>query len=144
MIKPDIQPTFVIVDDDDVDREVIRRALRKCGSTNPIVEAGDGAEALDILKGGAFAAPVQKPFVVILDLNMPRMNGFEFLDKIRRDPDIKNTPTFVLSTSNAAADKEKAYRRCISGYIVKSHENKSLAAAMAMLDQFQRVIAHPA
>lgn len=135
---------FLVVDDDSVDREVVRRGLRKAGSTCLVVEAEDGAEALEILRGTSTEAPLEKPYVVILDLNMPRMNGFEFLDRMRRDPDLQYTPTFVLTTSSAKTDKERAYRKCIAGYIVKSHQNQALVAAMAMIDRYTDVIEQPA
>lgn len=134
---------YVVIDDDDIDREVIRRALRKNGSTNPIIEAENGAVALSILQGTADKAPLEKPYLLILDLNMPRMNGFEFLDRLRDDPNLRYTPIFVLSTSGAESDKKNAHKRCISGYILKSSDNQDLTNAVAMLDQYQRIVELP-
>ena len=134
---------FVVIDDDEIDREVIRRALRKIGSSTQIVEAENGVEALRLLRGSANHAPLEKPYVLILDLNMPLMNGFEFLDELRRDSNLKYTPIFVLSTSNEAIDKVKAHRRCISGYIVKSSKHENFQEAMTMLDRYQRVTELP-
>lgn len=134
---------FVVIDDDEIDREVIRRALRKIGSESQIVEAENGIDALQLLRGTPDQAPLAKPYVIILDLNMPQMNGFEFLDELRRDSDLKYTSIFVLSTSNAASDKEQAHSRCISGYIVKSQQNEGFLDAMSMLDQYQQVTELP-
>ncbi len=135
--------TFVVVDDDDIDREVIRRALLKTGSSNPVVEAEDGLEALTLLRGTAEIPPLAKPYMVILDLNMPQMDGFQFLEVIRRDPELRYTPVFVLSTSDDAQDKIKARQQCVSGYIVKSRSNQGLVDAMSMLDQYQQVVEVP-
>lgn len=132
-------PDFVLIDDDAVDREVIRRALRELGAENSIIEAEDGEEALQKLER-ALEKGVDKPRVVILDLNMPRMNGFEFLERIRADERFRRLPVFVLTTSNSRTDKEKAYDRSISGYIVKS---RGILDAIKMIDQYQKVIEFP-
>jgi len=132
-------PDFMLVDDDAVDREVIRRALRQLGAENTIVEAEDGEEALQKLEA-ALEDESDKAHVVILDLNMPRMNGFEFLDRIRADERFRRLPVFVLTTSKSRIDKEKAYNRSISGYIVKS---RGILDAVKMIDQYQKVIEFP-
>jgi len=134
---------FVVVDDDEIDREVIRRALRKIGSKTEVVEAENGVEALLLLRGSANSAPLPKPYIVILDLNMLMMNGFEFLDEMRRDSALKYTPIFVLSTSNSMVDKERAHRKCISGYIVKSNKQENFLQAMTMLENYQQVTELP-
>jgi len=137
------QMKFVVIDDDEVDREVVRRALRKIGSDTPVIEAENGIEALQLLRGTADNAPLAKPYVIILDLNMPQMNGFEFLDELRSDRSLKYTPIFILSTSDATIDKEQAYRRRISGYIAKSQKNEDFLDAMTMLDRYHRVTELP-
>lgn len=137
------QMKLVVIDDDEVDREVVRRALRKIGSDTPMIEAENGIEALQLLRGTADNAPLAKPYVIILDLNMPQMNGFEFLDELRSDSSLRYTPIFILSTSDATIDKEQAYRRCISGYIVKSQRNDGFLEAMTMLDRYHRVTELP-
>ncbi len=135
--------TFVVVDDDEIDREVIRRALLKTGNNSPVIEAEDGLEALKLLQGTEERPPLAKPYVVILDLNMPQMNGFQFLEVVRKDPELRYTPIFVLSTSDDTQDKLKAYQRCVSGYIVKSRSNQALVDAMDMLEQYQQVVEVP-
>jgi len=132
-------PDFVLVDDDAVDREVIRRALRQLGADNAIIEAEDGEEALQKLED-ALQQESDRAHVVILDLNMPRMNGFEFLERIRADERFRRLPVFVLTTSKSRIDKEKAYDRSISGYIVKS---RGILDAIRMIDQYQKVIEFP-
>jgi len=132
-------PDFVLVDDDAVDREVIRRALRQLGADNAIIEAEDGEEALQKLED-ALEQESNRAYVVILDLNMPRMNGFEFLERIRADERFRRLPVFVLTTSKSRIDKEKAYDRSISGYIVKS---RGILDAIKMIDQYQKVIEFP-
>lgn len=135
--------TFLVVDDDDVDRELVKRTFRKLNISNPIVEAEDGSEALEKLRHGVDGQPIPKPYVVVLDLNMPRMNGFEFLDEIRSDPELRHTVVFVLTTSNTPMDKAKAYDRFISGYILKRDFQDSFMHALMMVNQFQRVIEFP-
>ena len=104
----------------------------------------DGVLALELLKGGNGKPPLEKPYVVILDLNMPRMNGLEFLDEIRADEDLQFTPVFVLTTSDAEADKVLARSRGISGYVVKSTDSATWTSFITMLDNYQRVVDLPA
>jgi CheY-like chemotaxis protein len=111
---------ILLVDDDDVTRESVRRGLKRAGADFPLTTAEDGQEAIEILRGASPAKRIEMPLVVLLDLNMPRMNGFEFLQELRSDARLKKTPVFVLTTSDADADKDRAYRCCISGFMVKS------------------------
>jgi len=89
---------FLIIDDDQVSVMAIKRALKKLKILNPIVEATDGQYALDILRKDAQENNGLPPYLVTLDLNMPRMDGFEFLEEVRRDPTLHRAVIFVLST----------------------------------------------
>jgi CheY-like chemotaxis protein len=95
------------------------RGLRKHSMECPIVIAEDGMVGLQILRG-THTRKITKPFIVLLDLNMPRMNGLEFLREVRHDAALKGTVVFVLTTSGAQADLERAYEHSIAGYMVKS------------------------
>ena len=92
---------FLIVDDDMVSVMAIKRPLKKLKIVNPVQVAKDGQQALEILRGEKNGAEFTPPFLVTLDLNMPRMNGFEFLEEIRKDYSLQRAVIFVLSTSDA-------------------------------------------
>src|ERR1700724_1143878 len=91
----------LLVDDDDVAAEAVTRNLRKHDVACRIVVAEDGQGALNILRGTDPDRQIRKPFVTLLDLNMPRMNGFEFLEEIRRDKALHDAVIFVLTTSDS-------------------------------------------
>lgn len=127
--------TVVIVDDDDIAVRAVSRALRKKGIVNRIEVAHDGIDALELLRGEQ-DRKIEWPYVVLLDLNMPRMNGIEFLETIREDPDLTDTVVFVLSTSDNDRDMTAAYRQHIAGYLVKANVGEDLLNLVAMIDSF--------
>lgn len=142
---------ILIVDDNEVDTLALKRAFSKANIDNPIHVAVDGVEAFEILRGENGKQALQKPYVILLDLNMPRMNGLEFLEKIRTDEDLANTIIFVLSTSAAEEDIEAAYKHKIAGYIVKENSDyivkedagSNLIEAITMLESFWGVVQLP-
>ncbi|WP_235851692.1 response regulator [Litorivita pollutaquae] len=134
---------FLIVDDDLVSVMAIKRALKKLKILNPIVVAKDGQEALDILRGSYGDGKLLPPFLVTLDLNMPRMDGFEFLEEVRKDPALHRAVIFVLSTSDAPRDVETAYSNNIAGYIVKDDLGESFMRALNMIDSYAKVVELP-
>ena len=91
--------TLLLVEDDAVDAEAIQRAFRQQRIANPFVVVRDGVEALAALRGER-GPLVPHPFLVLLDVNMPRMNGIEFLEALRADPVLSRTVVFVLTTSD--------------------------------------------
>ncbi len=107
---------ILLVEDDEVDVMNVRRAFEKAHITNPVFVAGDGIEALEKLRSGAI--PNHRR-LILLDLNMPRMNGIEFLRELRRDPELCQTVVVVLTTSAEERDKLDAYGLNIAGYLVK-------------------------
>lgn len=135
--------TFLLVEDDELDKMAIRRALTELKIANPVVYADDGAHALEILRGDDINAPLPKPYIVISDLNMPRMDGFEFLKALRADATLRNTIVFILTTSTDQQDKMKAYEHNIAGYISKSQPVDSLFEALTMIDRFWRIVELP-
>ena len=112
--------TILLIEDDDVAAESVKRSLSKMGVAFPVVWAEDGLVGLAVLRGQDPARRVQRPLVILLDLNMPRMNGFEFLQQLRADPDLQDEVVFVLTTSDVDADRTRAYHEQIAGYMVKS------------------------
>ena len=130
----------MLVDDDDVDVMGIERALKKLKILNPLVRAKDGLAALEILRrpGG-----IAHPYIILLDINMPRMSGIEVLAELRRDESLNKSVVFVLTTSCEDEDKAAAYAQHVAGYIVKEEAGDSLMRAITMLDCYWRVVELP-
>jgi len=107
--------TLLLIEDDDVDVMTIEREFAKKSIGNQIIRACDGQEALELLQNNM----VPSPYVILLDLNMPRMNGPEFLTQVRADPTLSNSVVFVLTTSIDEQDIESLFNKQIAGYFVK-------------------------
>lgn len=135
--------SFLIVDDDEVCIMAIRRALRKMKVVNPVQTAKDGVEALEILRGDGGRSPLRSPFIVLLDINMPRMNGHEFLEEVRRDPRLHRSVIFVLTTSGAQEDIDSAYERNVAGYIIKDEPYGSLVRALELVEHVSKIVVLP-
>ena len=133
---------ILMVDDDELDVELFRRALNKNRIANRLVWARDGVEALEVLRGQG-AESIELPAIIILDINMPRMNGLEFLDAMRADPELKTLTVFVLTTSQDDRDIARAYQNNVAGYMVKSELGESFAAGVGLLDHYWRVVELP-
>jgi len=110
---------ILVVEDDYLDSMSLERELRKINVQNPIQVARNGREALNLLRGEGVPKMEPLPALVLLDLNMPRMNGIEFLEAIRVDDELKSLKVFVLTTSTEEADRLAARNLSISGYIEK-------------------------
>lgn len=141
VVQPETKAvTILLVDDDDVDAMGIERALHKLKIANPMVRARDGLEALELLqKPDAIA----QPYLILLDINMPRMNGFEFLDHLRKHPYLSSALVFVLTTSNDDQDKMAAYEQHVAGYIVKKKVEDGFVPLIDMLDHYWRIVEFP-
>lgn len=132
--------SILLVEDDDVDAEAIKRAFAKAKIANPVVRARDGLEALEMLRTrGAIA----KPYIILLDLKMPRMNGLAFLEQIRIDDQLHDSVVFVLTTSRAETDVSAAYDKYVAGYIVKSQVGSSFSDLIGLLDHYWRLVELP-
>ncbi len=131
--------TIFLIDDDDVDFMAVKRSMVQLGLTNPLVRARDGIEALDMLHN----KHVKTPYLILLDLNMPRMNGLELLEHIRDDDELSMAVIFVLTTSAADEDKFAAYSHHVAGYIVKSSLRKGFVNLFDMLQQYCSVVELP-
>ncbi len=135
--------TVLVIDDDEVDQMAIERSFRQRRIANNIIATRDGVEALAILRGGEGRPPLARPYVILLDLNMPRMNGFELLREIRQDPALRPSVVFVLTTSESGEDRAAAYAANIAGFIVKSDAGRGFLAAVEMIEHFWRVVELP-
>jgi CheY-like chemotaxis protein len=130
----------VLVEDDEVDVMNVRRAFKKNHLANPLWVAGNGLDALELLRGTE--VPRERR-LVLLDLNMPRMNGIEFLRELRADGALLHTPVVVLTTSDDERDRVEAYNLNVSGYILKPVTFVSFVEAMATLDKYWTLVEMP-
>jgi len=132
------------VEDDELCLMGLHRAFKAAKLPNSIVFAHDGIHALEMLRGTNGRVRLASPFVILLDLKMPRMGGIEFLVELRRDKDLKKSVVFVLTTSATEEDKAKSYNLGVAGYILKTNPANAFAEATALLDTYWRVVELPA
>ncbi|MGH1366622.1 MAG: response regulator [Calditrichia bacterium] len=116
----DNNKTILLVEDDMVDAMTVRRALKELQVSNPLTVKGNGEEALDYLKDSIN----EKPCIILLDLNMPRMNGIDFLKEVKCDDRLRSIPVIVLTTSKADQDVVTTFNMSIAGYMVKPVDYK--------------------
>jgi CheY-like chemotaxis protein len=131
---------ILLVEDDQVDVMNVRRAFDKNRITNPLYVAEDGIEALSMLRS-AKVPPARR--IILLDLNMPRMNGIEFLRELRNDPALSVTPVVVLTTSNDERDKIDAFNLNVAGYLVKPVTFINFVEVMAALNKYWTLVEFP-
>jgi len=131
---------ILLVEDDEVDVMNVRRAFERNNVSNPLFVAGNGIEALEILRNGT--VPRERR-LILLDLNMPRMNGIEFLHELRSDPDLSATPVVVLTTSNDDQDKIDAYNLNVAGYLLKPVTFSSFCERMTALNKYWTLVEMP-
>ena len=135
--------TLLIVEDDDVAAESIQRSLAKAGLPFSAVIAEDGLVALQILRGEHPTKKIANPLIVLLDLNMPRMDGFEFLHTIRNDQLLRSVVVFVLTTSSSDLDRTKAYNENIAGYMVKNSVGAQFSKLFKLLSDYIETVELP-
>ncbi|NRA46665.1 MAG: response regulator [Oligoflexales bacterium] len=134
---------ILLVDDDEIDRRAVIEAFRSKKIANEIIEAENGEEALEILRGSEGQSKLKQPYLILLDINMPTMDGHEFLRILRDDPKLSSSIVFVLTTSNSEEDLFKAYQQHIAGYIVKNQAADDLFKAIELIDHFMVSIEFP-
>ncbi len=134
--------SLLLVDDDDIDTEALMRSFKKIGAECETFVARDGDTALDMLRGRVQPS-VQRPCIVVLDINMPRMTGIEFLDEIRADHQLMDMIVFVLTTSSDRKDVFQAYDHNVAGYLVKSDVGDMFIEAAKLIDQYARTVLLP-
>jgi CheY-like chemotaxis protein len=131
---------IILIEDDDLDVENVRRAFKKNNIFNPLWVAGNGIEGLELLRGGE--TPPERR-LILLDLNMPKMNGLEFLSELRQDPELRGIPVVVLTTSDDERDRVEAYNLNVAGYILKPVTLGSFVEAMATLNKYWALVELP-
>jgi CheY-like chemotaxis protein len=137
------QVQIILIDDDEVDVEAVARLLRKHGLLYDLVTFSNGSDAKNALAGSFGQDLAKQPYLILLDLNMPRMNGIELLDWLRTQPHLCRSIVFAFTTSEAQQDCRAAYDRQVAGYLVKSHLGSGYAALARMLDTYTQNILFP-
>ena len=128
----------LVVDDEMVDIMAVQRLFKRFNMQQDYVlhTAENGLDALAKLRGEGDISITPLPRVILLDLNMPKMNGFEFLRALRADPDLKKIKVIILTTSNADDDRIKAYQSNVAGYIIKPITLNQFVEAIATFNQY--------
>ena len=128
----------LLVEDDEVDVMNVQRAFKRSNITNPLYVANNGLEALSMLRGNddRYDRIPGHRRIILLDINMPKMNGIEFLHELRQDDELSATPVVVLTTSDEDQDRVEAYRLNVAGYILKPVTFTNFAEVMAALNKY--------
>jgi CheY-like chemotaxis protein len=134
---------LLLIEDDDVDAEAIERACRHLNVNCEIVRFRDGREALDELRGAFGAGLLARPYLIVLDLNLPRLDGIAFLDDLRADPIWRRSIVFVLTTSTREEDTAAAYDRRVAGYLIKEQLGPDYTALCELLDVYEKSVQFP-
>jgi CheY-like chemotaxis protein len=137
------QLNILLVEDDDGDAKALERSFRKAKVANPILRATDGLDALDILRGMNGKTKPPSPCILLVDLNMPRMNGIQLVKALREDEALKHSIIFILTTSKSEQDKVAAYDYNVAGYIVKSVAGEDFLNLVNLIDYYWRIVEIP-
>ena len=131
---------ILLVEDDEVDVMNVQRAFERNHMTSTLFVAGNGLEALEMLRSRRI--PKERR-LVLLDLNMPKMNGIEFLEELRADAELASTPVVVLTTSNDDQDKLDAFNLNVAGYLLKPVTFSAFCDKIDTLDKYWALVEMP-
>ena len=131
---------ILLVEDDEVDVMTVKRAFQKANISNPLFVAHNGLEALDILRKEDIPA---RRRLILLDVNMPKMNGIEFLREVRKDPGLQQCCVVVLTTSNEERDRVEAYKLNVAGYLLKPVTFQQFAEVMSTSNKYWALMEMP-
>ncbi len=123
---------ILLVEDDNVDAVTVRRALKDLNVPNGLIHQLDGKDALEYLRSGSNKTPC----VILLDLNMPKMNGLDFLKIIKKDEELKQIPVIVMTASKDERDKMESFNFSVAGYIIKSADYKKFVESLKILNLY--------
>ena len=126
------QQHILLIEDDEVDVMTVQRSLKEIGAPNPLDLASDGEAGLAFLRDPAN----ERPGLILLDLNMPRMNGIEFLADIKKDPKLKSIPVVVLTTSREESDRIGSFNNSVSGYMIKPVDYPQFVHTMRIIRDY--------
>jgi CheY-like chemotaxis protein len=146
-MNPPLSPrqplNILLIDDDDVDTKALERAFRKAKIANSITRAIDGIEALEMLRGAAGETKPPLPRILLVDLNMPRMNGIEFVKALRADKELHRSLVFILTTSKRDEDKTAAYDLHVAGYVAKATAAEDFRNLVALIECYGCIVELP-
>ena len=131
---------ILLVEDDEVDVMNVKRAFDKARIQNPVEVAKDGVHALSLLKDPSFS---KERLLILLDINMPRMNGIELLREIRKDPELHSLPVVVLTTSDDERDKVDAFDLNVAGYLLKPVTFPKFVDILDVLNRYWTLVEWP-
>lgn len=144
-MQPHESISILLVEDNDGHAKLIERNLRKVNLLNPIVRVADGVEALDYLHGqGASNGAPPLPRLVLLDINMPRMDGMEVLSRIKSDDRLRRTPVIMLTSTDSQAEIDRCYQSGANGYVSKPVNIANLGEKLHRLGLFLEIVELPA
>jgi CheY-like chemotaxis protein len=132
---------ILVVDDDDADALMISEALTSTGTDTSVERVADGREALDYLRREGRFAEAPRPDLILLDLNMPRMDGRETLAAIKSDERLKAIPVVILTTSGAAPDIASSYQHRANAYVTKPFGLDDFESTVQLINRFYREVA---
>ncbi|MCK4336414.1 MAG: response regulator [Candidatus Aminicenantes bacterium] len=126
---------ILLVEDDLVDQMTVKRSLKELNVSNRLVIANNGEEALFYLNDEKY----QKPAIILLDMNMPKMNGLEFLEIVKNDDELKKIPVIVLSTSKADSDRINSFNLGVAGYMIKPVDYKKFVDVIKTIHMYWKL-----
>jgi CheY-like chemotaxis protein len=129
----------LLVEDDQVDAMTVKRAIRQIKLKHPLIHAENGEEALEYLSNESN----EKPWIILLDLNMPRMNGLEFLQIAKRDEVLKSIPVVVLTTSKEQQDRIESFNFSVAGYMIKPVDYAQFVDMMQAIKMYWTLCQQP-
>lgn len=142
--QPGILPVqFLLVEDSEPDVMLMQEIFEEEGLAGQLHVVRDGVDALDFLRRQGPYGNVPRPDVILLDINMPRMNGLELLSHLKTDPDLMTIPVFMLTTSQAEEDVLRSYQAHAASYVVKPVEFSEFQRAVQAMSRFMRNMALP-
>lgn len=124
----------LLVEDDVVDAMTVSRSFRELSIGNEVVHRVNGVEALEYLK-----ETDRPPCLILLDINMPKMNGIEFLERVKKSSSHRRIPVVVLTTSNDQRDKLEAYNLGVAGYMLKPVDYRQFVSVVKEIDSYWTV-----
>jgi CheY-like chemotaxis protein len=130
---------ILLIEDDQVDAMVVRRALKELHVTNRLEHVENGEEALAYLRDSA----MERPCLILLDINMPVMNGIEFLQEVKTDPELKRTPVLALTTSDEQKDKVESFELGVAGYMRKPVDYQQFVEIIRTIDAYWTISESP-
>lgn len=132
------------IDDDSVDAMMVKQVFKKLEMPFELIQASDGQDALDMLKGeNGKEKPEPLPSIILLDVNMPRMNGHEFLDALRADDNLRTILVYMMTTSSSDTDIRSAYQKNIAGYLTKPVDLNDVMSTFETLKKYWEIIKLP-